>query len=446
MAGLLAALTLAGNRLGLNALLVALALALAVLLSGRRPRGLWPGVLGVLALALASMALIRAAVWVVVPCLLAAAALASLAVAGGSSWSGVVRGLTGAFAKLPDGPRLVRRAGEAGIPSGSGRAAAPVLRGIGLAAALLAIFGALFASGDRAFGELAEGLLPSGLDLESLPLRIVWFVLVAGFAGGLVAASGIGLGATAVGAPARRLGRTEWAIALGALDLLFVFFVAVQAAVLFGHDEHVLRTAGLTYAEYAREGFGQLLVAAALTLAVTAGALRFASARGRGERIVLRALLVLLCALTLVVLASAFHRLDLYQDAFGATRPRLAAEATALWVAALIAVVVGGLALGRYGWLPRASVLLSAVGLLAFSGSNPDRRIAERNVDRFERSGSLDSDYLRGLSADAVPALTTLPPVPRGYSLRRQERLLAGGDGLAELNLARRRARSSLGL
>ena len=55
---------------------------------------------------------------------------------------------------------------------------------------------------------------------------------------------------------------------LGVLDALFLAFVAVQATVLFGGHAHVLETEGLTYAEYARQGFWQLLWVSALTLLV----------------------------------------------------------------------------------------------------------------------------------------------------------------------------------
>ena len=69
-------------------------------------------------------------------------------------------------------------------------------------------------------------------------------------------------------APAKvALGRLEWALPLGALVVLFAGFVALQLTTLFGGERHVLETAGLTYAEYARSGFAQLLAVAALTLA-----------------------------------------------------------------------------------------------------------------------------------------------------------------------------------
>jgi Domain of unknown function (DUF4173) len=74
--------------------------------------------------------------------------------------------------------------------------------------------------------------------------------------------------------------------------------------------------------------------------------------------------------------------------------------------------------------------------VLLFALSNPDRRIAERNV----AAGRIDRDYLASLGPDAAPALAKLPLPP----CARLQRTLAGGDGLAGLNLARQRAREAL--
>jgi hypothetical protein len=180
-------------------------------------------------------------------------------------------------------------------------------------------------------------------------------------------------------------------VPLIALVTLFAAFVALQLAALYAGHDYVLRTADLTYAEYAREGFAQLLVAAALTLAVIAAAARWAT--------VSRLLLGALCVLTLVVLASALTRLGLYMHAYGFTRLRLTAEAVILWLGALFVLV---LIAGGRGWMPRATVALSAAAMLAFAISNPDRRVAEQNL---KREGPVDERVLRELSADAAPAL-----------------------------------------
>ena len=214
---------------------------------------------------------------------------------------------------------------------------------------------------------------------------------------------------------------------------------------LFGGDGYVLETAGVTYAQYARDGFAQLVVVSVLTLAVVAGALRWG--RTGPDARLLRALLTALCVLTLVVLASALHRLGLYEQAFGFTRTRLAVDAFLLFNGALFLLVIAALATGSGAWLPRATVVLVAVGALAFQLSDPDRRIATHNVERFEHTGSIDVGYLSNLSADAVPALVRLPQPLRDRALEPQRRRLArGGDGFAGANLARAKARRALAL
>jgi hypothetical protein len=453
--GLLASLLIPGEPPGLGSFLVAVALAASV--AATRPRRITREVVVVssLGLALAAMPLLRSAPWLLALDALAALGLASLAVVGGSTWTQVIRAPVSVLTRLPQAPPFLWR-GLRG-PRGRVRRPSPVLRGAAIGGALLTVFGGLFLTADRAFAHLASEILIPEWDFSLLPARMIVFGLVAVTVGGYAAAnprfahlwgSPPGLWAAVARderrAP-RRLGRTEWIVALTLLDLLFLAFVALQIAVLFGGHTHVLETAGLTYAEYAREGFFQLLLVGALTLAVVAGAVRWAARARRRDTVVLRALLGLLCGLTLVVLASALRRLGLYEEAFGFTRARLSAHAILLWLAGvLLLVMVAGIRM-RAWWLPRTVVAFTAVSLLAFSVANPDGLVAAKNVERFRETGWIDLGYLAGLSPDAVPALATLPPRLRGCVL-----LASGGiaDRLAveeswhAWSLARARARS----
>jgi hypothetical protein len=300
----------------------------------------------------------------------------------------------------------------------------------------------LFASADAAFSEIVDVPLPAP---ESLTLRLLVLCLV------LAGALGLGLAArrprATVADPARtRLARWEWLLPLALLDAVFALFVAVQLAVLFGGRDHVLETSGLTYAEYARQGFWQLLAAASLTLVVVGVAARYAGPVTRGDRRVLRALLAVLCALTGVVLASALHRLGLYEDAFGLTRARLAAQAALVWLGGVFALVLlAGAISGVRRGAREAAVIGTALALLGFSLANPDGIVASRNVDRWDEEGRIDLRYLQGLSADAVPAILELDHPARDDVLRPLRAELAGDDPWSSANLSRHRARSLLG-
>jgi hypothetical protein len=415
---------------------------LAIAAAVARRRDGWTLAWWAAAAALAGIAGIRSAAWVVWPSVTGAAALGALAAGGGAAWREVASGLLRAF-HLPGGWALVGRSAVAVRPA-SHRGSRELARGGAIGAGLLGLFVPLFASADAAFAHLLGEALPQG-SVDRPVARIAAWALVAGGGGALLRAATAAPSAPAGTAPPTgRLARLEWLVPLGLLVTLFAAFVALQLTTLYGGDAHVLRTAGLSYAEYARQGFAQLIAAAALTLAVVAGAVRWARRASRDDEELLRGLLAALCTLTLVVLASALTRLGLYESAFGFTRLRLAAHAEILWLGGLFVLVLAAGASGRAGWLPRGVVGLSAVALLAFALADPDRRIVEHNVDRFERTGVVDLGVLAGLSPDATPALAALPRSLQACATWRVRESLERPDGLAGTNLARARARSAL--
>ena len=64
----------------------------------------------------------------------------------------------------------------------------------------------------------------------------------------------------------------------------------------------------------------------------------------------------MLVALSLVVLASAFHRLVLYETAFGYTWPRLIPHTAILLTGAMLACGLVAVFTGRTAWLATAAL------------------------------------------------------------------------------------------
>lgn len=88
---------------------------------------------------------------------------------------------------------------------------------------------------------------------------------------------------------------------------------------------------------------------------------------------------------------------------------------------------------------------LGAAMLLGLAALDPEAFIAERNVERYAASGQLDLQYLSRLSADAVPALASLPVPERVCALQDLEyELKASDDRWREWNWSRERAREVL--
>lgn len=422
--GVAGAALLVPTPVGIGAGIVALIVTGVLAAAGRR---ITP--LAVVPIALAFVGSVRAAEWVSLPALGAAAALGSYQLSGS---------VPRAAAFVPGALRSLVSPPARGWPGGG--SAIRYVRGLAMGSILLAVFGFLFVTADRAFAALASDLTLD-FEIDSFLLRFTAFTAAAGVGGALVLVEPRSeLGER----PRRVVAFPEWGVALGLLVTLFATFCVVQITVLFGGHDAVLDTAGLTYAEYAREGFFQLLAAAALTLALVAAAGRWAQREGRKQELILRALLGALCVLTLIILASALRRLGLYEDAFGFTRLRVSAHALMLWLAVVfIGVVVAGAARRTY-LLPAALTWLSAASVLAFAAADPDALIARRNVERYRATGSIDVVYLAGLSADAVPALLKLPPEVRACVLGPITEGLDSGDPIVAHNLSRARARRAL--
>ncbi|MGW0604456.1 DUF4153 domain-containing protein [Streptomyces sp. NPDC002640] len=407
--GLVAALVLA-DGLGVNLLLVALPAAVAAWAAARRakrgPRP-WTVVWAVAGLALLAVPALRDAGWPVFLAVAGALAMGALALNGGRSWAAVLFAPLGLFAGLAEGLIWGVRGVRERTAGSSGRLG-PVLRGAAVAVVLLVVFGALFAGADAAFADLLGNLVPDLDEPVDGPLRLLMFALgvMGALAAARAAAAPVPWDRTRVPA-GRPRGRTEWAMPLVVLTLLFAAFNAVQLTVLFGGYDAVLRRTGLSYAEYARQGFWQLLLVTLLFLVVVVVAARTAPRSGPSDRLLVRGVLGVLCALALVVVASAVTRMNMYVDAYGLTRLRISVLTMEFWLGLVIVLImVAGIRGSR--WLPRAVAVSAAAGVLTFGLMSPDALIAEHNVARYTEDGDLDRMYLEGLSVDAVPALDRL--------------------------------------
>ncbi|GIG02294.1 DUF4153 domain-containing protein [Catellatospora citrea] len=397
----------------------------------------------VLAVALLAVGTFRDAGWLYVFCVLGALACGSLAVAGGHSVRAVVVGALALplafFRSIPWLAKGARAWQQTREKSGT---AGRIVLSLVVTFVLLVVFGALFASADAAFATMLGDILPE-INARAIFRGVLYTVI-----GGLITAGAI---FTVLAPPdlsglerpaTRRIGRIEVALPLGGLVLLFGAFVVVQLRFIFGDKAYIQKTSGLTFSEYAVQGFGQLLVVTMLTLVVIGLVSRWASKETSQDRVLLRALLGALVLLSMVIVGSAVWRMWLYQNTYGWTRERLFFGSVELYLGGVfILIAIAGWKL-RASWFPRAAVAGFA-GLLLFLGAaNPEHFIAEQNVERFQK---IDFWYLRALGPDAAPALAQLPEPYRSCALSWMIRdLKANPDQWYSWNLSRAHARELL--
>jgi hypothetical protein len=349
-------------------------------------------------------------------------------------------------------PHALRRAAEATEQIRSTRARAWV-RGLALTLPVLLVFALLLAEADPTFArwrDIADAFFSSW---EFLP-RVIFFTALLGLvvgAYGYAISHSVAPLATTEREPVRWLGATERVMLLAAVTALLWLFLALQLGYFFGSQPRATAP-GMTFAEYARRGFAELSIVASASAVL----ILLSEQYGQRDRHVRLAQLVAyaLVIAVLLLLASAVHRVLLYEAAYGFTTARLYAQAYMMVVAAalvLLAVEVAHtLDTGR---LFRRTAAVAAVLLVALLYWNHDAWIARRNIDRFASTGQLDIAYLTGeLSPDALPVivdkLASLPEPTRADLRAALQKRYAMSATLAtthwfEWNLSRTRARAA---
>ena len=365
------------------------------------------------------------------------------------AWSPIIASLR-AFTEA------VRRSSE-GAELVLARRSLPAVRGAALAVPVVVVFALLLANADPLFASLRDGSWETITQWVVVP-KVVFFVALLAIVLGAYgfAARGAALETPSLHAslfPAFRVGDTERLIMFGAVASLFALFLVLQLSYLFGNAPAIAGS-GVTFAEYARQGFAELTIVATLCALMIIVLERYAE---RGKRDALIRGIELLVVVELVfLLVSAFRRVTLYEAAYGFTTSRVYAQAYMHVMTVLLVLlgleVRGGLNVGR---LTRHAAFTGALAFIALLYWNHEGWIAERNVGRFERTGKLDEVYLtRHLSENAIPAvLAALPKLGGERAARIREclsdkyvgqHMLAKEERWFEWNRGREGARQAL--
>ena len=308
--------------------------------------------------------------------------------------------------------------------------------GLIISVPLLVIVIPLLASADTVFQKFLADILKPLESIGSIPLAEhvgvigIITVLLFGYLAVVLKAEVEG-----VSVPVERgTGGSDATIVVTVLvmvNAVYILFCAIQFTYLFGGEEVIRSIPDYTYAEYARRGFSELIVVTIINLSILLIGLRFTRNGGKLDRLVL-ALRCLLVLCTVIMLYSAHLRLKLYEDAYGYTYARIFAHTFIGFLFTLFMLTL-------YKLWRRELPLLKAfavAALLAYTTLNYvniDAIIAQRNIDRYFRTGKIDFDYLQELSYDAIPELTRLSADSYGDMAAKAETVLLR-DKQAELN------------
>ncbi len=279
-----------------------------------------------------------------------------------------------------------------------------IIRGVLLALPLLIVFGLLFSAADAVFADAAKRLFSPNISIspELVGRTVVALIIICAVAPVLAYMFLIDHKDKDSSDKTDEVLKgydLEMRIVLGLVNSLFFVFILIQAVYLFGSRDFVLN-GSLTYAEYGRSGFFELLFVSVLVFALAYGVKKFTNV---GANAISKYLLLALIGQVGVIMISALMRLGLYVDVYGLTELRFYS-----W--SFIFFLIGAFALLVY-WivshapeskLLRTLVVLSAGYIVMLNILNPDSMIATRNLQRFESTQNVDVLYMSTLSSDAT--------------------------------------------
>jgi len=266
---------------------------------------------------------------------------------------------------------------------------ARVIIGIFVALPITALFVYLFARADLIFSQNLKRIF-SSLTPGELVMHILFVLFLTALV--MVVVGTIFSSENTLATLKERAIKNDSVIAhiiLFCINAVFAIFVFIQFKYLFGNASFVFEN-NITFADYARHGFFELVSAALLS-----GLVIFAIQRSYSKLKAPLGVLVLqllLSAQVGVVAISAIKRMNIYQEAFGYTVLRLYVEWFLYFL--LVIIFVSAVVLIKretFKAFFQMSAILSICALAVVGSINIDGIITKKNVERFMEKATINS-------------------------------------------------------
>jgi hypothetical protein len=190
------------------------------------------------------------------------------------------------------------------------------------------------------------------------------------------------------------------------INLVYILFSIIQFSYLFGGGLNALPN-GLTYSEYARHGFFELIFVSVINFAIILIALYFSDLKQKVSGIILKTLVFILGITTYIMAYSSYYRMNLYETQYGYTYLRVFVYFFLLLESILLLITLFYTMYSRFN-LVKVCICTFLILYIGLNYINIDNVIAKKNVDRYFSTKKIDLKYLEQLSPDAIPQIKRL--------------------------------------
>lgn len=280
-----------------------------------------------------------------------------------------------------------------------------IIKGIIITVPVLIVFILLFSSADLVFHKYLLDLVNIEIKPETIQRAILILISTSLFIGAYsyLFRKDVNPNHTAPTTSSAHLGHIETSILLGSVNVLFLLFVIVQIAYLFG-GESMIAIEGFTYASYVHRGFFELVAVAVISFFMLLNAEKYIVKKDGANSTLFKVLSTALIAQVLVIMGSAFMRLSIYEAAYGFTTLRLYTHTFIVFLGIIFAFLLYKIYIdSRENMLAFRIFIAVIVFVAGMNVLNPDAFIAQKNLDRYKETGKLDGNYMANLSEDALP-------------------------------------------
>ena len=191
----------------------------------------------------------------------------------------------------------------------------------------------------------------------------------------------------------KKLNPYTFKVLFTSLNIVYIIFDIIQIKSLYLHNISM----DISYAEYARTGFFQLMFISLLNLAII---LLSKKAENNNYN---KFMSILMIFLTFIIILSSTYRMYMYETAYGYTLLRLLVYLTLFTEVILLIPTVLHIFHDINIW--KHYFVISLIIYTCASLTPVNYIIAKNNIMRFERDGKIDIMYLQNYSPDNIPLL-----------------------------------------
>ena len=207
------------------------------------------------------------------------------------------------------------------------------------------------------------------------------------------------------------------------LNIIYLIFSFIQITNLFMNTSN---NPNFDYSSYARQGFFQLMFVSFINFVILIVANINKIEKTKSQKIYNKIMSLLIILFTIIIIISAFYRMNLYQETYGYTYLRIFVDFV-LISEVLISIPIIIYLLGKKIDILKSVIIISSFMFVLLNFMNIDNFIAEKNIDRYfnnPEDSNFDISYLCKLGTDATEQITRLLKADDEYIVKRTERYL----------------------